>query len=175
LTGELYLDYVEGMQATEFEAFYHAYVERVYRFVFYRVGARVEVAQDLTQEIFLKAFEAFDRYDPSKGKSAWIYTIARNHLINQHAKERPQVDIEEVSDSLWLSGDGREQFAQSDQERRLLKEVEALDPEEARLVRMKYLEGWGFDDLAEVFGKTSGALRVQAGRALKKLRAKIKQ
>jgi DNA-directed RNA polymerase specialized sigma24 family protein len=40
---------------------------------------------------------------------------------------------------------------------------------------MKYLEGWGFDDLAEVFGKTSGALRVQAGRALKKLRAKIKQ
>lgn len=163
------------MSAADFEAFYHAYVARVYRFVFYRVGANVELAQDLTQEVFLKAFEAFERYDPTKSKSAWIYTIARNHLINHHAKERPQVDIEEVCDSLWLSDDGREQFAQNDQERRLLEEVDTLDGEEARLVRMKYLEGWGFDDLAEVFGKTSGALRVQAGRALKKLRHKIKK
>lgn len=163
------------MLATEFEAFYHAYVARVYRFVFYRVGARVELAQDLTQEVFLKAFEAFERYDPAKGKSAWIYTIARNHLINHHAKERSHVDIEEVDDSIWLSEDGREQFAQNDDERRLLDDIDTLDAEEARLVRMKYLEGWGFEDLAEVFGKTSGALRVQAGRALKKLRSKVKK
>lgn len=163
------------MQAQAFEAFYHAYASRVYRFVFYRVGARVELAQDLTQEIFLKAFEAFERYDPAKGKSAWIYTIARNHLINHHAKERPQVDIEEMCDSLWLSQDGRESFARDDQERRLLLQLDALEAEEARLVRMKYLEGWSFEDLAEVFGKTSGALRVQAGRALKKLRGKIKK
>ncbi len=161
------------MSAREFEAFYQAYVERVYRFVFYRVGARVEVAQDLTQEIFLKAFEAFERYDPSKGKSAWIYTIARHHLMNHHAKQRPQVDIDEAVDVLWLSVDDRERFAENDAERRLLEHVDTLEPEEARLVRMKYLEGWGFDDLEEVFGKSSGALRVQVGRALKKLRLKL--
>ena len=163
------------MSASEFEAFYHAYVTCVYRFVFYRVGARRELAQDLTQDIFLKAFEAFERYDPTKGKSAWIYTIARHHLINHHAKERSQVNIEEVSDSLWLSTDERERLVQNDEERRLLVAVDTLEVEDARLVRMKYLEGWGFDDLAEVFGKSSGALRVQVGRALKKLRHQVKK
>jgi RNA polymerase sigma-70 factor (ECF subfamily) len=158
------------METRAFEAFYETYVERVYRFVFYRVGGRVEVAQDLTQEIFLKAFQAFERYDPARGKSSWIYTIARNHLINHHAKLRPQLTVDEVGDCLLLSEDGRESFTQQGEERRLLEALARLNEDDAKLVRMKYLEGWGFEDLAEVFGKTSGALRVQAGRALKNLR-----
>lgn len=163
------------MLTADFEVFYHTYVRRVYRFVFYRVGGKTELAQDLTQDIFLKAFEAFDRYDPSKGTSSWIYTIARNHLINYHAKQRPQIDVEEIGDSIWFSKDGRDEYLKTDAERRLLAEIEGLEAEDAKLVRMKYLEGWGFDDLAEIFGKTSGALRVQAGRALKKLRQTIKR
>lgn len=174
LTHDRYLGYVRGMKSADFEAFYHGHVERVYRFVFYRVGGQVDLAEDMTQDIFLKAFEAFERYDPSKSKSAWIYTIARNHLINHHAKTRPQVDVEEVGDMLLLSEDGRERFAKNDEERRLLEGIATLEEEEARLIRMKYLEGWGFDDLAEVFEKTSGALRVQAGRALKKLKSTLK-
>lgn len=170
MTIKRYFGYVRRMNREAFEGFYRAYVQRVYRFVFYRVGGRVEVAQDLTQEIFLKALEAFDRYDPSKSQAAWIYTIARNHLINQHAKARPQVDVEEVIDSVLVSEDGRELFPQADEDRRLLEGILQLEHEEVRLIQMKYLEGWGFDELAEVFGKTSGALRVQAGRALKKLR-----
>lgn len=162
------------MHSQAFEAFYHTYVKRVYRFVFYRVGGRVELAQDLTQEIFLKAFEAFERYDPDKSQSSWIYTIARNHLINHHAKQKPQVDVEEVIDSMSVSEDGRVLFAQTDEERRLLEGIDALEEEDARLVRMKYLEGWTFEDLGGMFGKTSGALRVQAGRALKSLRKKLK-
>lgn len=174
MTVERYFGYVREMKREAFEGFYHAYVQRVYRFVFYRVGGRVEVAQDLTQEIFLKALEAFDRYDPAKSQAAWIYTIARNHLINQHAKQRSQVDMEEVLDSALVSEDGRELFLQADEDRRLLEGMQALEMEEARLIQMKYLEGWGFDELSEVFGKTSGALRVQAGRALKKLRQKLR-
>jgi RNA polymerase sigma-70 factor (ECF subfamily) len=170
LTIERYFGYVGGMNPQPFEGFYHTYVKRVYRFVFYRVGGRVELTQDLTQEIFLKAFEAFDRYDPTKSQSAWIYTIARNHLINHHAKQRPQVDVEDVIDSRLVSEDGREVFARADDDQRLLRGIDGLDTDDARLVRMKYLEGWGFDELADMLGKSSGALRVQAGRALKKLR-----
>lgn len=135
----------------------------------------MELAQDLTQEIFLKAFEAFERYDPSKSRSSWIYTIARNHLINHHAKQHPQVDMQEVIDSALVSEDGRAIFAQTDAERRLLDGINALEEEDARLVRMKYLEGWAFEELGTIFGKTSGALRVQAGRALKILGKKLKR
>lgn len=158
------------MAKQAFEAFYHANVKRIYAFVYFRVGSRKAVAEDLVQDIFLKAFEAYDRYDPERGASAWIYTIARNHIINAMAKERPGVDIEEMSDSIVLSEDGRDRMELRDDERHLLDAIETLSADEAQLVRMKYLEGWNFEDLSQVLGRSPGALRVQASRAVKKLK-----
>lgn len=163
------------MEKKRYAEFYDKYLKRIYAFVYFRVGGNRVVAEDLTQDIFLKAFEAFERYDPARGEVAWLYTIARNHLINQNAKTRPNVSLEEVEGTRWVSEDVREQFAANHDERRLMKAVAVLPEEDALLVRMKYLEGWTFDDLAEVFNKQSSALRVQAGRALKKLRTILKQ
>lgn len=163
------------MAKVNFEAFYQANVKRIYAFVYFRVGCRKAMAEDLVQDIFLKAYEAYDRFDPSRGQSAWIYTIARNHVINVMTKERPHVDLEEVIDSRAVSEDGRERIALRDDERRLLDAIDALSPDDARLVRMKYLEGWKFEDLQETFGKSSGALRVQAGRALRRVKELMKK
>ncbi len=162
------------MHKRHFAKFYETYVDRIYKFVFYRVGGNKALAQDLTQDVFLKAFEAFDRYDPTVSEVSWLYTIARNHLINTHAKTRPGVDLEEVEGTKWVSQDFRQVFASRHDEQKLLAAINQLSAEEAKLVRMKYLEGWTFDDLEEVFDKKSGALRVQATRALKKLKALLK-
>ncbi len=158
------------MEKLAFDAFYRAFAKRIYAFVYFRVGGNKAVAEDLVQDIFLKAFEAYDRFDPAKGKSAWIYTIARNHVINSMAKQRPAVDLEEIEGMAIVSTDGRERMAIADDERRLLEAIDALGEEEAQLVRMKYLEGWSFDELGEIMEKTPGALRVQASRAMKKLK-----
>lgn len=163
------------MDQREFPRFYQAYLKRIYKFVFYRVGAKKEVAQDLTQDIFLKAYEAFDRYDPAKGEVAWIYTIARNHLINHLAKQRPGIDFEEVEGSVWTSVDFRERFIANEKEAKLMEAINRLSDEDAELIRMKYLEGWSFDELAELFGRSSGSLRVSATRLLKKLKSFFKQ
>jgi RNA polymerase sigma-70 factor (ECF subfamily) len=157
------------MEKHEFARFYKTHFERIYKFVYFRVGGRKEVAQDLTQDVFLKAFQAFDRYDPAISQSSWIYTIARNHVINHHAKTKPGVDLEEVEGSLSASVDMRETFAMNYEEKQLCEAMGKLPKEDADLVRMKYLEGWQFDELAEIIGKNSGALRVQARRAIKKL------
>ncbi len=166
---------VDPMAKPSFEAFYAANVKRIYAFVYFRIGGRKAMAEDLVQDIFLKAFEAFDRYDPERGASAWIYTIARNHVINSMAKDRPGVDIEDVLDSVAISEDGRERMALNEDERHLLEAIDKLPEDDAQLVRMKYLEGWNFDDLAQVVGKTPGALRVQASRAVKKLKSLMKK
>ncbi|HVM90469.1 MAG TPA: sigma-70 family RNA polymerase sigma factor [Verrucomicrobiae bacterium] len=157
-----------------FEAFYRANVKRIYAFVFFRVGSDKALAEDLVQDIFMKAFEAYDRYDPERGISAWIYTIARNHVINEMTKRRPGVPIEEIEDSIRVSTDAREREALKDDERRLLAALDRLDVEDARLLRMKHLEGWSYDELADIFEKTPGTLRVQASRAMKKLKSLIK-
>ncbi len=162
------------MHKRHFTKFYETYVDRIYKFVFYRVGGNKALAQDLTQDVFLKAFEAFDRYDPAVSEVSWLYTIARNHLINTYAKTRPGVDLDEVEGTLWASKDFRQTLAQRHDEQKLLAAIVELSQEDAKLVRMKYLEGWTFEDLEEIFDKKSGALRVQATRALKKLKGLLK-
>lgn len=164
----MYFVSVEGMKG-DFSSFYQSYAHKIYRFVFYRVGRQRDRAEDLTQEIFLKAYEAFSRYNPEVSRTAWLYTIARNHLINAHQREKATSDLDEVDQHASLSVDGRAQAQLSEDQRRLLSAIDRLSDEDATLVRMKYLEGWSFDELAQMLEKNAGALRVQASRALKKL------
>lgn len=157
------------MKPAQFEQFYEEFFERIYKFVFYRVGGNKELAKDLTQDVFLKAFEAFHRYDPAQSRSAWIYTIARNHIINNFAKSRPGVDLTEIEDSLIASHDPLQVYLLQQEEEGLYKALMRLSSEDRKLVQMKYLEGWSFAELAQIFAKTAPTLRVQASRALKKM------
>lgn len=162
------------MEKPDFKTFYEGFLKRVYKFVLFRVGGNRSLAEDLTQDIFLKAFEAYDRYDPAKSKSAWIYTIARNHLINYYKKERPGVDLEELENTSLATFDARRAYMVGYDETELMKAIAKLPPEDAELIRLKYLEGWTFSELTQMLDKSSVALRTQASRALKRLKTLLK-
>ncbi len=163
------------MDRQHFPQFYRKNVQRIYRFLYYRVGGKKELAQDLTQDVFLKALEAFERYDENISASSWIYTIARNHLLNQLAKQRPNVDLEAIENTLWDRDDWVEKATLNFDEKRLLDALNRIPKDDATVLRKKFLEGWSYDDIAETMDKTAGALRVQAHRALKELRKILKQ
>lgn len=163
------------MDTKHFLPFYQTNVKRVYRFLFFRVRGNKELAEDLTHDVFVKALAAFEQYDPAISQSSWIYTIARNHLINHLEKTRPGVPVEEIENTDWDRVDWGERMAVRHDERRLLEALEQLPKEDALIVKRKYLEGWSYDDIAQEIGKNSGALRVQAHRALKSLKKILKQ
>lgn len=163
------------MDKKHFPDFYKKNMKRVYRFLFYRVAGSREVAEDLTQDVFLKAFAAFDRYDPAVSETSWILTIARNHLINQLQKTRPGVDLEEIENTMWDKVDWAGRLASNFDAERLLKAISQLSDEDAEIVRLKHLEGWAYEEIAEKVGKNAGALRVQGHRALKQLKKILKQ
>ncbi|MEK7116246.1 MAG: RNA polymerase sigma factor [Patescibacteria group bacterium] len=163
------------MERRHFPSFYRSHVTRVYRFIFYRVNGNKELAEDLTQDVFLKALAAFDRYDPAVSESAWMYTIARNHLINHMQKQHPSVALEAIENTDWDRVDWAEILSASYDERRLLEALKQLPETDAEIIRLKYLEGWPYEDIAQKIGKTAGSLRIQTHRALKCLRKILKQ
>lgn len=162
------------MERRHFTAFYRTNVKRVYRFIYFRVGGKKELAEDLTQDVFLKALQAFESYDPNISQTSWILTIARNHLINQLEKIRPQVCLDDVENVLPDTFNLMEAAALHQDEIRLIQAIQSLERDDAELVRLKYLEGWQYGEIADIAGKTSGTLRVQAHRALKNLRKILK-
>lgn len=162
------------MTPSDFTAFYQKNVQRVFRYVLFRVSCNQEVAEDLTQDIFLKAYKAFGTYDAERSGSSWIYTIAKNTLIDWYKKQHPTEDIANYEDSLTLSSDAWEMHAANEDSQALLDLIAALPADDAELVRLRYLEGWDYAGLAPILQKNESALRAQASRAIKRLKQQIR-
>lgn len=160
----------------EFEKFYNTHIDKVYRFVYFRVGTSQDLAQDLVSEIFMKALEHFDSYNEELSKSAWIMTIAKNHLANHWRDQRPTnhlpEDEDELSDSFWLKS-AIDSFKNEENKRELEALLTRLNDDDREIVTFHYLLGYSYAEIARMKQMTETAVKVASHRAIKKLSTKI--
>ncbi len=154
---------------SEFERFYRENINRIHRYVFFRVGRNRDVAEDLVSEIFMKAHRAFDTFDETVSKSAWIYRIAHNHLANYYRDRKQDVDIEDMALTL-VGEDGNKTMERQETAMILQKALGMLSKDERQIVTMKYLEGYAYEDMAPIIGKAADTIKVATFRAMKKLK-----
>ena len=156
----------------DFEQFYNNHIDKVYRFVYFRVNYDKELAQDLVSEIFMKAVEHFTDYDESRSYSAWIMTIAKNHLANYWRDMKlssylPE-DNESLSEGFWLKS-AINLFKKEQGKQELEEVLGSLDTASREIVTFHYLLGYSYAEIAEMRGMTETAVKVAAHRAIKKL------
>lgn len=157
--------------ASAFGALYDRYLERVYRYVYYRVGS-VEEAEDLSEEIFLKAWEAIGRYrEQGVPFSAWLMRLAHNHVIDHFRTRRPTAPL---ADTLPARTPDPEQAA----ERRLaaqavLRAMQDLTSEQQQVLILRFIEELDHSEIAAIMGKNEGAVRALQFRGLSALRAAL--
>ena len=158
-----------GMKKPNFETFYRKNIDRIYRYVFFRVGQNRDIAEDLVSEVFMKALKNFEKYDPKISESAWIYRITQNHLANHFRDSKSTTDIEDVK--FFLVGDrGEEEMIMHEETRIIEQGLDELTRDERQIVTMKYLEGYSYKEMADILDRTADALKVASHRAVKKLR-----
>ena len=147
-----------------FAPLYQRYLGPIYRFCYARLGDR-QAAEDATSQVFLNAFANLHRFQGGVF-AAWLYTIARNVVIDHHRKCRP-VEPLESADRLQTSS----QTADGVEEHRtaLLAALEEL-PDEQRIVLELQAAGWSGDEIAVALGKSPSAIRVVRYRAVKQLK-----
>jgi len=157
------------MEKRDFEQFYRENLDRIFRYVFFRVGRNRSVAEDLVSEIFMKALQKFETYDPTISKSAWIYRIAHNHLANYFRDRKEQVDLDDVM--FTLEGEhGVVSMERRGDELKVEAAMMKLSAQERRLVTLKHLEGYSYQEMSEMLGKTPDALKVATHRCMAKLK-----
>jgi RNA polymerase sigma-70 factor (ECF subfamily) len=161
------------MEIKDFKKFYDANFGRIYRYVAVRVADRA-TAEDLTSEIFLKALRAFGGYDEARSRSAWIFTIARNHLANHFRSAGREVTDEDFDDLPLAAGDAAEQAERRYDLDLMLRTLGAMPRAAQALIRMKYLEELTYGEMAERLGKDQNALKVATFRAMTELRAALR-
>lgn len=156
--------------AQAFGRLYDMHVNRVYRHIYYRVGNEAD-AEDLTQQVFIKAWQAIDRYKRKASPFvAWLMTISHNLVIDFYRtkKDRVYLEAEILADD---SKSNPEQAAETSlEQQRLRRAILQLRGDEQQVVILRFIEGFEFAEIASLLNKKEGNIRVILHRALVKLR-----
>jgi RNA polymerase sigma-70 factor (ECF subfamily) len=159
-----------GHDAEAFGRLYDMHVDRVYRHIYYRVGNEAD-AEDLTQQVFLKAWQAIDRYKKTASPFiAWLMTISHNLVIDFYRtkKDKAYLEAEVLADGATSSPEGTVEA--SFEQQRLRRAILQLSGDEQQVVILRFMEGFEFTEIASLLKKKEGNVRVILHRALVKLR-----
>ena len=121
--------------------------------------------------MFIKAWEKLPQFKEGSF-AAWLYTIARNTVIDHYRREKSTVDIEDC----WDLTDGSDFLANVDRGLNLEKVKAAmseLSSQEREILIMRFWQELSFQEIADQLGKKEGAIKMACGRALKSLKTKI--
>ncbi len=153
-----------------FDELYHSQVEPVYNFLFYKTLDK-EVAADLTQEVFLKAWRALEKASV-KNPKAWLYTISRRTVIDYYRRLKPLTNIEDC----WDLSDNHDSLTSLDQKlawEKVAVALKSLSAADRDLLIMRFWLDLPFTDIAASLEKNEGAVKMACSRALKKLQAHV--
>jgi len=160
--------------AEAFGEVYDAYVDSIYRYLYYRVGSHA-VAEDLTSETFLRALRRIDSFTwQGKDIGAWFVTIARN-LVTDHAKSsrfKLEVSTADMLDADHADDGIEEEVIGRLQNAVLLEAVRQLKAEQQECIVLRFLQGLTVAETSKAMGRSEGAvkqLQLRAVRALAKL------
>ncbi len=147
------------------------YWQPVYNLCYRRLG-NVDEAEDAAQEIFLRVYARLDSYDDRRQFSTWLFSIASNYCIDRLRKRQPAfVSWDLVKDS--CPDGGRTQPEKVLLKAEATEEVQALlktlNPDDRRVVMLRYWTTLSYQDIAETLGTTVSAIKSKLFRARKLL------
>lgn len=152
----------------DFTLLYQQYFDKVYRYHVARTG-NVHDAQDLTSETFKTAYENMHRYRGEGSWAGWLFGIA-HHKMADHFRRRKNDCIKD-SELLFQDCTDPEALAfQNIQTYQLCERMNALSPERAEALRLRFWGGLTAYETAEAMGKTEAAVKMLVFRAIHDLR-----
>ena len=153
-----------------FGILYTRYNDSIYRYVLKRVHD-IEVAYDLTSQVFIKALTAIDKYE-YRGVpfSSWLFRIAKSEVYQFF---RDQKTVSSVSiDTLKLGQiieDCEEEYNEEERSKLLLA-LNKLDAEHLKLIDLRYFEKRSFKEMGEILNITENNAKVKTFRTVLKLK-----
>lgn len=153
------------------------YQERVYN-VAYRIMGEPQSAEDATQEAFISAYKALNRFQGGNFK-AWLMRIATNSCYDElrRRKRRPQSSLDEMTEEHESFSFMRSDNPGPESQQQQLEMMQAIEhclqslPDDQRITAvMCDVEGYAYDEIAEMTAVSLGTVKSRMNRARRKLR-----
>ena len=156
----------------KFSILYNKYIKRIYDFIFYKVHHK-ETAEDITSQIFFKALNKIQGFDPKKGTlQAWLYQIARNTVIDYYRTKKENKNIEDAWD-LCGDDDLERDIDAKAKLQELEKYISKLKSDHRDILIMRIWQDLSYKEIAEAMGKSEDSCKMQFSRCIRKLREEM--
>jgi RNA polymerase sigma-70 factor, ECF subfamily len=155
-----------------FGQLYERYVGRIYNYIYYRTGSSFD-AEDLTERVFFRALRHIRNYtDRGLPFSAWLYRIAHNLVANWHRdnSRRKEVPLDDGLLSPYHGELPENELLHTEERERLLSVIRCLPADRQQLLILKFVEHLSNAEIAEIMGRTEGAIKSLYHRTLLSLR-----
>ena len=154
-----------------FSVLYEKYCHKIFQFLFYKCNDS-STAQDLTGDVFIKAFERIGTFkvQHEKGFSSWLYTIATNTFLDS-VKKRKDASLDEQAEFLpdKAAPDMVQKVQIGQQAEQILAYLETLGTDKKELFVMRIRQDMSREEIEAATNKSSAALRKEYSRLIQKL------
>jgi RNA polymerase sigma-70 factor (ECF subfamily) len=158
-----------GSRRQRYEALVNAYYNDIFRYAYW-LGKSRQLAEDLTQETFMRAWRAFDSLQSEGAAKAWLFTILRRENARRFEKFQPELD--DIEDHQSAIPDTRVNEPDQQMEMRLLhKAIKDLEPEYREPLILQVIGGFSGEEIAAMLNLNNNTVMTRLFRARNKLRA----
>jgi RNA polymerase sigma-70 factor (ECF subfamily) len=148
--------------------------KRVYNYLL-RLTSNREDALDLTQDVFLKAYQNLRKLENQESFGPWLYRIAHNEAYSMFRKRRPETDLDDLPPESAEDGiavAGRSVFPM-ELSLSVAAALNRLSPEQREAVTLKIYQGFKFEEMAEILSCPVSTVKSRVYSALDLLKAEL--
>lgn len=155
----------------------NTYSKRVFNLAYHFAGSYQE-AEDLTQDIFLKLYHSLSKYDFEKNFTAWLLTLAKNHLIDTYRRTKWEKTNRDNFNENFLASESAESPEADlvrEADRKIVWEgLDRLSSDTRLAVIFRDIQDKTYEEIAEIMGVPVGTIKSRVSRGRLEL-AKILQ
>jgi RNA polymerase sigma factor (sigma-70 family) len=170
MTDEIIMEAVKNGDLQQASMLFDRYHKRIFNFLA-RMTMDRDLAQDLTQNVFLRMIKYRSSYKEGLKFQSWIYQMARNGFSDHYQANKNKystfVDVEKVSDQVE---DQRESGEQEQREELLHRSLALLDEDQRELLVLTRFQHLKYEEVAKILETTVANVKVKVHRAIAKLR-----
>lgn len=148
---------------------YDDFAEPLFRHCYFRVSSR-ELAEDLTQETFMRVWNYLAAGNIVDNPKALLYRIAGN-LIIDHYRRKKEVSLDVLAeDGYDPVGAGADSILEQAESQKALELLEKLEPQYREILTLRYVSDLSITEIAEVINQSENVVSVRIHRGIEKLK-----
>jgi len=174
-TNEKLMQAIQQGNCPAFDEIYLRFNERIYYYFYRMLGHEHQIAEDFTQDLFVKIIDKPHLFDAKKSFTTWVFSIAHNMCKNEYRSRQVRSIIKAEENPDRFINEEKNSEKESNTIDNIFAELNKMDESHKTAFLLKYREGFTIEEISETMELPEGTVKSRLYYARKKLQEQLTQ